>query len=43
MHLDLADEAVLLFGCYAALSMMTACGYRRVSTVRSARAMIPPL
>jgi len=40
MHLDLtAEEAALFFGCCAALSTMTAFGYRRVSTVRGARAI----
>jgi hypothetical protein len=42
MHLDLTDEgAVLFFGCCAALSTMTAFGYRRFSTVRGARAIFP--
>jgi hypothetical protein len=40
MHLDLtAEEAALFFGCCAALSTMRAFGYRRVSTVRGARAI----
>src|ERR1700746_2748554 len=40
MHLDLtAEEAARFFGCCAALSTMTAFGYRRVSTVRGTRAI----
>jgi hypothetical protein len=43
MHLDLTtEEAALFFGCCAALSTMTALGYRRFSNGSRRPRDIPP-